>query len=300
MSVPNPEIFKRKLQDPLIDLVYHEMIIDGQPLRYVATSRHGTRRTKTLFIKEPTTVPWIDTFKAGEVVYDVGANVGLYSTYAAAVRKCRVYAFEPEALNYAEVNKNIYINNIDELMTAYCAAVSDEQAISVLHLGSFAIGWSHHDFRENTWTKDKNFGGHVVKREGRMRQGSLSVTLDAMVDSGAAEPPHHIKIDVDGIEARVVRGAKKTIASPTLKTILLEVDFSIPENVALVQQLEDAGWRYSPDQVRINQHEVLPYEKVLERMKKGSGGQNFIFFKDDFYMDYFRDYAASFVPPNPK
>ena len=63
---------------------------------------------RTLFSKEPITLAWIDTFKDGETLYDIGANVGMYTIYAAVMRKANVYAFEPEALNYAELNKNIF------------------------------------------------------------------------------------------------------------------------------------------------------------------------------------------------
>jgi FkbM family methyltransferase len=298
-TTTTPKLKTGKIATDIIDLDYHEMTVDGRPLRYVISSRHGARRTETLFTKEPTTIPWLDTMKPGEVLFDVGANVGLYSIYAGAVRRARVFSFEPESLNYAELNKNIFVNNLHETVTAYCAAISDEPGISVLHLGGFAIGWSHHDFSEDKWVGDKSVGGHVVKQGQRHKQGSVAITLDQMVASGAAPSPHHIKIDVDGIEPRVIRGASKTLRSPGLKTVLLEVDYALPDNVALIKEFEDAGWRYSPDQVRINQHEKVPFEKIISRRSRGKGGQNYIFFKDDFYMDFFRDFAEKFVPPNP-
>src|SRR6516225_6500482 len=43
-------------------------------------------RARTLLAKEPETIEWIDSFRAGDVFWDVGANVGLYSLYAAVVR----------------------------------------------------------------------------------------------------------------------------------------------------------------------------------------------------------------------
>ena len=39
---------------------------------------------------------------------DVGANVGMYTVFAAPTRGARVFAFEPEAQNYAMLNRNIF------------------------------------------------------------------------------------------------------------------------------------------------------------------------------------------------
>ena len=52
-------------------------------------------RIKTYATKEPETLQWIDEFEKGSVLWDIGANIGLYSLYAAKSRQCRVIAFEP-------------------------------------------------------------------------------------------------------------------------------------------------------------------------------------------------------------
>ena len=81
----------------------------------------------TIFSKEPTTIPWLEAIRADETLVDIGANIGLYSIYAAAYTGCRVYAFEPEALNYAELNKNVFVNDLHGRVSAFCIAMSDEQ-----------------------------------------------------------------------------------------------------------------------------------------------------------------------------
>ena len=50
-------------------------------------------RAKTFSSKEPETLNWIDTFEDGSTFYDIGANVGLYSIYAAKSKNCNVYCF---------------------------------------------------------------------------------------------------------------------------------------------------------------------------------------------------------------
>lgn len=295
----SPPLRRGQIKTDLIELDYSELTVHGRPVRYVNTSRHSVRRTETLLTKEPTTCPWIDTFKEGEVLFDVGANVGLYSIYAGAIKRARVFSFEPEALNYAELNKNIFVNGLHGQVTAYCAAVSDTFNVSALHLGGFGIGYSHHDFGENRWGGDKTIGNRTVKKAERHQQGSIAISLDQLFKSGAIPAPNHIKIDVDGFEWKVFQGAQETLKNPTLKTVLLEVDYEIRENVALIDQMLAAGWRFSEDQVRINQHEKVSYDKIVSRRSRGKGGQNYIFFKDDSYLDYFRKFADAFVPPHP-
>lgn len=70
--------------------------------------------------------------------------------YAAKIAGARVYAFEPDAINYAELNKNIFVSGLHGQVTAYCMAMSDENRVDRLLLGGFAEGLSHHDFGEHT------------------------------------------------------------------------------------------------------------------------------------------------------
>ena len=67
----------------------------------------STRKVKTYYSKEPETLSWIDNFdiyrKSNSedlIFWDIGANVGLYSIYAATkYDNISVFAFEPSALN---------------------------------------------------------------------------------------------------------------------------------------------------------------------------------------------------------
>lgn len=47
-------------------------------------------------------------------------------------------------------------------------------------------------------------------------QGSIGYSLDELIELNALPSPNHIKIDVDGIEHLVVKGARDTLASPEL------------------------------------------------------------------------------------
>jgi FkbM family methyltransferase len=298
MSLEIRSSVQRELETDSITLPIVELDVSGRTVRYVTTARGSEKRANTLLTKEPLTVPWLETIKPDEVYVDIGANVGMYAIYAGVVG-ARVFAFEPEALNYAELNKNIYVNNLHGRVTAYCMAISDVVDVSVLYLSAFSFAGSHHDFGSNRWDSDKIIGGRELQRDKRPQQGCVSFPLDELVSRQVVAPPHHIKIDVDGFEYKVARGAANTLQMPSLKTILLEVDFSIPESLQIVEHLRSQGWKYSDHQIRINQHVYMREGKIESLMERGKGGANFIFFKDDAYFDFFEGFASSFVPPNP-
>lgn len=289
---------KREITDENLTLPVLELDVSGQIVRFVLTSRHSHSRARTLLEKEPLTIPWVNTVKPDEVFVDIGANVGTYAIYAGVIG-ARVYAFEPEALNYAELNKNIFVNDLHGRVTAYCMAISDQADVSVLHLSAFTYAGSHHDFGENWWKGDRTIGGRLYKRDSRPQQGCVSYSLDELVARNVLPQPNHIKIDVDGFENKVIRGAAKTLQNPDLKTVLLEVDFRIPESLQIVDHMRSQGWKVSNHQLRINQHEYMPEGKIESLMERGKGGANFIFFKDDEYFRFFEEFAHTFVPPNP-
>ena len=69
-------------------------------------------RVDTFSTKEPETLDWIDKITENSIIWDIGANVGLYSIYAAKSKNCKVYAFEPSVFNLELLARNIYINNL--------------------------------------------------------------------------------------------------------------------------------------------------------------------------------------------
>jgi ribosomal protein L11 methylase PrmA len=84
--------------------------------------------------KEPDTLDWIDThFKPGDTVYDIGANIGQYALYAAKRlnNDVVILAFEPEALNFAKLNRNIVLNGLIDVIVPYpiatCTVISPNE-----------------------------------------------------------------------------------------------------------------------------------------------------------------------------
>lgn len=282
-----------------LDLDYSEIDVDGRAMRFATTGSSSRKRLRTLYSKEPITLAWIDTFADGETLYDVGANVGMYTVYAAVMRNAKVFAFEPEALNYAELNKNIFLNSLHDQVLAYCIALTDVDKVDRLLLSDFGLGISYHDFEENSWTEDKNFAPDwSVSKDNRRPQGCVGRRIDSLI-SGGLPAPHHIKIDVDGLEHRVVNGMSETLRLRSLKTVLIEINFDNPRNLAIVDRMEELGWRYSWEQLRTHRKVKFTVDKIKEYQQRGIGGLNYIFYKDAFYDDFFARLFDAYTPGAP-
>ena len=81
-------------------------------LKFVVPNWINRFRVETFATKETETLDWIDTFEKKTVFWDIGANVGLYSCYAAKRFNCKVYAFEPSIFNLELLGRNISINQL--------------------------------------------------------------------------------------------------------------------------------------------------------------------------------------------
>lgn len=220
------------------------------------TPNSATRwRVDTLFTKEPDTIEWIRGFETGDILLDIGANVGMYSIFAAKTRGIRVYAFEPESQNYALLYKNIVLNGISDLVTGYCAALSDEETFSLLYLSDFHAGVSCHTF-------GAALDHHLRERPSGHVQGCFSTTLDQLVQRRVVPVPTHIKIDVDGLEHKVLDGGRNTLADRRVKSVLVEINTNLPEHRRLIDDMAAQGFSCSAGQVESSIRKDGPFKGV--------------------------------------
>jgi FkbM family methyltransferase len=216
-------------------------------------------RVQSIFDKEPWTLEWIAGFGEGEILVDCGANVGMYTIWAAATRGARVYAFEPEAQNYAVLTRNIMINNLAERVSAYCMGLSDASGLSTLHIADLRIGGSCHSLGEAL-----DFKHEPLKTV--FRQGSLAGTLDELVRGGHLPVPHHIKIDVDGFEPKVIAGAQETLRDRTVKSLLIETNQNLGDHREMVRELNELGFKHDAAQVARAERKEGAFKGVAEHV----------------------------------
>jgi FkbM family methyltransferase len=170
-------------------------------------------RAKTFSSKEPETLKWIDGFKENSVFWDIGANVGLYSLYAAKLGS-NVVCFEPSVFNLEMLAKNIFINNVAERIAIFPLPLSDKIYSSRFNMVNPTHGSALSTFRES-------YGYDGSDMNANFFFNTYSISLDKVRETFDLTYPDYIKLDVDGIEHLILSGASNVLSKA--KQILVEV-----------------------------------------------------------------------------
>ncbi|WP_417458030.1 FkbM family methyltransferase [Kordiimonas sp.] len=136
------------------------------------------------------------TIKRGDLVLDVGANVGFHALFFSKKvgKHGQVIAFEPLKTNYDILNINAQINNLDNL-TLYNALVSDSSEIV---------------FSPAFISNESNLGATSFQTASPV-EATISPLLQLTIDDLKLERCSLIKIDVEGMERKVLEGAFDTL-----------------------------------------------------------------------------------------
>ena len=160
--------------------------------------------------EELTTEVFQKVVKEGDTVVDLGANIGYFTLLAARIvgNKGKVYAFEPEPLNYSLLTKNIDLNGYENVV-AVQKAISDATGKVRFFLDKKDTG-AHTMYQHGT-------GGEFIEVE--------STTLDDFfADKG--QTINVIKMDVEGAEMAALSGMDRTIKEN--KNLKMFVEFYFP------------------------------------------------------------------------
>jgi FkbM family methyltransferase len=208
-------------------------------LHFFCPGRLPVFRAETLLTKEPETIEWIDGFEKNSIFWDIGANVGVYSLYAGLKKEVEVMAFEPATPNLYVLNRNIEINQLEEKILALGIAFNDVTRLDQFHMSNTEIGSALHSFSQSTDWQGKPFSP-------KFKQGVIGFSIDDFISKFSPQFPTHIKIDVDGIENKIVEGGRKTIADSRVKSMLVELDENQPElTQPVITAIEQAGLKLS-------------------------------------------------------
>ena len=231
----------------------------GKSIRFHVNAHALLWRAKTLFTKEPETIRWLDTLGPRDVLYDVGANVGMYTIYAAALG-AQVQAFEPEALNFAALAKNVVLNDLGHIATIWPIALSEGFGYAQMYLSEFSTGGSCHSY-------GKEVGFDLKPRPAKYRQGVHAAQLDDLVYKRGLPMPTHIKIDVDGFEHFVLAGGRAVLGDPRVRGVCVELNPNIPQHVYWATCLVDHyDYKLDPEQVARSTRTEGAFKGVAEHV----------------------------------
>lgn len=189
--------------------------------------------------KEPATVAWItERIKSGDVLYDIGANVGAYSLVAAYCggAKARIYAFEPSFLNFHQLCRNVILNKFQGNILPYMIALSEKTGMSRFNYASLEPGAALHALGEAVNSKGESF-------EPIYGQQMISFCLDDLIEQFAFPCPNLVKMDVDGIEPSILVGADKTLGDLRLRSVIVEICDHRGQQAEIVVRMERHGFR---------------------------------------------------------
>lgn len=202
-----------------------EIAHHGLVLKFAVPNDISQWRADSFSTKEPETLDWIDSMQSGTVLWDVGANVGIYSCYAANKKKCRVFAFEPSVFNLELLARNIFLNGLTNQVTIIPLPLSEKLAISELHMTSTSWGGAMSTFGQD-------YGHDGKPMEEIFTIPTIGLSMDESVRLLGIPHPDYIKMDVDGIEHLILEGGKSVLANA--KSILIEINdkFTLQANQA--------------------------------------------------------------------
>jgi FkbM family methyltransferase len=190
--------------------------------------------------------------REGDVFIDVGANIGSYTILASAEIGAKTISIEPVPSTFCYLKDNIALNNIGNLVEAHNIGLAGSN-------GSIKF----------TGTLDTV--NHVATNDDK---GVIEVQVDTLDSVVNARNPCLIKIDVEGYEFEVLKGACETLMNQSLK--------------ALIVELNGSGKRYGYEDNDVHKklidHGFTPFEyNPLTRSLspiKTFGSQNTIYIRD--------------------
>lgn len=207
--------------------------VAGTGLQFLTNALFPYQRVCNLLVSEPETLCWLKSAPTGSELWDVGANMGIYSVYAAAICHLQVRAFEPEAGNFALLNRNIMLNDLGGAITSYCCGLSDHSGLTTLY--------KHHDFESSAINSvGVELDAHLKPHKAVHRQGIAVFSGDDLIAHHQLPPPAYIKIDVDGIEHLIVNGMSGLLKS-SCQSLLVELNTELPEHQRAIERISQSG-----------------------------------------------------------
>ena len=220
---------------------YKSIIILNNNVNFFVPNQITNWRVSTFLTKEPETLAWIDSFEKKEnlIFWDIGANIGLYSIYNALKNKnSTTISFEPSSSNLRVLTRNISINNLENNIKLFPMPLTNkENFFQMMNESHFVEGGAL-----NTFGEKYNFEGEQFKPE--MKYNVLGTSINYLIENKILDLPDYIKIDVDGIEHLILKGANRHLSNEKIKGISIEINENFKEQYdAILSIMKENGFK---------------------------------------------------------
>lgn len=159
-------------------------------------------------IREPKSTELMRLFlKPDDIVLEVGANIGYYVLIESSILSDNgfIYALEPEPDNIDLLKKNISLNNLRNV-EVYDLALSNRKGTAKLYTGKAS-------------NLHSMYQGQSQEKKSYVEVNTL--TLDGFLED--KKPITFLRMDIEGHEVEVIDGMKKTLESPYLERMFIEI-----------------------------------------------------------------------------
>lgn len=184
-----------------------EIAINDTTANFHVTTEEEFRRFRALVNERSVIEDLLHEIDSADVVYDIGANVGIYTCFLARELSAEnVIAFEPHPSNVAALEKNLRLNGER-------ARVLDKALSDLSGTAEFAV-------------KSQNPGEGEHSLSVHEEDDTIEVDLetgDNLIDSGEIPQPTVLKVDIEGAELRALHGLESALMSPACRLCYVEV-----------------------------------------------------------------------------
>jgi FkbM family methyltransferase len=179
-----------------------EVIVPWIADQKLAVKRGMTGATGNIYVglhEFPDMMFLLHFLKGGDLFLDIGANVGTYMVLASGVCKANTWAFEPDPGTAHTLRRNIEINGLQELVAVHEVVLGARDGEIAFTIGRDTV--------------------NRVANAGEPSRVLHQKTLDSIVGNAN---PIFAKLDVEGYEEEVLRGAQGLLSKDSLQAIALE------------------------------------------------------------------------------
>ena len=213
--------WQETLQKSIDKFISKKIKISDNPKKFIQfyhPTNISSFRSKTLFTKEPETIEWLNNYGSNKhCLFDIGANLGLYSIFYAKKFNAQVYAFEPSYKNLDLMIRNIKLNSLQNNITVVSNPLTKKYLFSNFYQNNFIAGQAQASFGNKIAELEK------TKTKTQVSYRTLGLSIDNMLEQKLLEIPMLIKIDVDGNEVEIIQGCQKLLQVISKGTLLVEI-----------------------------------------------------------------------------